>query len=168
MKTKLLFIYLIFCCAFVNAQMLEDSYIPTSNVPAIVVDQQEKLFPENYIENWSSSGEDEFSPDLYTAHYRERGKDGLSATYSKDGLFLFNMKYLNEDLLPETVIIKVRNLYNKFEIQYGYLIELQTPKQTIYRVNMLDNARLRYAYFTINGMEIPENSLPEELILLRL
>ncbi|MFC7357437.1 hypothetical protein ACFQO1_07045 [Jejudonia soesokkakensis] len=148
-----------------SAQNAETAYIPTSQVPVEVTKKQELLFPQKYVEGWQVISDNLSGPNLYICKFKESTESGFSATYTSNGILVYHSKFLPDTALPETAILKIRNEYDDFKIQNGYFITIPSPKQELYRIDLLDENRVRYVYYTTDGREIPEESLPLEIRL---
>jgi len=166
MKQHYIFFSVLFFLGFaLSAQTLDTEYIPTSEVPEAIIAKQEFLFPSKYVEGWQAISDEISGPELYISKFKENTETGFSATYTSDGVLVYHSKFLPEASLPETAVLKIRSEYDRYEIQSGYLITIPTPKQEIYRIDILDGIRLQYLYYTVNGQQIPEESLPIEIRL---
>lgn len=166
MKQKYLFMIVFLLLGMtLSAQITDTEYIPTSEVPAAIIAKQERLFPSKFVEGWQILADDISGTELYICKFKESTESGFSATYTSSGILVYHAKFLPKVALPETAVIKARSEYDRFEIQSGYLITIPVPKQEVYRIDIRDENRMRYLYYTTDGMEIPEESLPLEIRL---
>ena len=166
MKSLLLLILCVGLSFSVKSQQLKTEFISSSEVPEVVLKAQEFSFPNMYVESWHIPDENILDTPLFICQYKNRTETGYKAYYAENGFLLFHTKFLTEVELPETVLLKITAEFDDSEIQNGYFITISEPRQELYRVNVRDGFEVRSMYYSINGIEIPKNSLPNELLLL--
>jgi|GEM_PF-853174 len=171
MKNSTLLIILLVCLPFFTKAQdvnLDQPTIAESEVPQAVLSNQDTLFPSGFISEWQlQKGFDATDDDAvrYISKFEQEGNSGSSASYLPDGTLIFHSEYMQAENIPETVRLKLQFDYKDFEVDYADFITVYLPKREIYRVHLRENTRLKHAFYDINGNQIPEESLPIEIIL---
>ena len=170
---KITTLMLVFCCLLATAQesTFEHEYIAEAEVPALVKQSQQLNFPNGFVTDWFierglTAGDD--APVHYRSKFSEDGgNDTHAATYLPNGMLFFHSEFLQANNIPSDILIRSRAEYDAFEIQHADFITLFNPKREIYRVKLRDQALVQMAYYTIDGMPIEKNELPEELLVFK-
>jgi hypothetical protein len=171
-----IFIQLLFITAIFfqgNAQETFDKgeLIPTAEVPEQVRKSQEDHFPGAYVRNWEldrglTAGDDE--PVRYMSSFTNNQTTyNHMATYLPNGMLVYHSEFLPENVMPSQILMKVREDYDRFEVDHADLITLLDPKRQIYRVKLRDRALVKMAYYSLDGIPIPKNRLPEALLIFK-
>lgn len=133
----------------------------------MVLKSQESNFPEGYVTAWSierglTAGNDE--PIRYISAFSETGGTrNHFATYLPNGMLFYHSEFLQPDNIPSPILMKTRAEFDMFEVEHADFITLYNPKRELYRVKVRDHALVKMAYFTVDGIKIPQQNLPEEL-----
>ncbi len=157
--------------AFTYAQDVNDNvrFIPQSEVPKAVLERQEALFPTNFISEWQVQeidGMQNASNIRYIAKFEEDGRPGFSASYLPNGMLIFNSEFTPSEIIPSSVRLKVTSDYKDYTVHATEFITFYNPKREIYMIKLLDEYRMRYAFYNTIGNEIHKEELPVEILLL--
>lgn len=169
-NTFTLFLSIILTATF-YAQDVNDNvrFIPQSEVPKVVLDRQNALFPTNFVSEWQvqeMDGMQNASNIRYIAKFEEDGRPGFSASYLPNGILIFNSEFMPSEIIPAEVRLKVERDYKDYTIRNADFITLYSPKREIYMVKLLEDINLQYAFYDTIGNEIPKDTLPVEILLL--
>ncbi len=157
--------------ATVYSQDVNDNvrFIPQSEVPKLVLERQDALFPTNFISEWQVQeldGMQNASNIRYIAKFEEDGRPGFSASYLPTGELIFNSEFTPSEILPSSVRLKVTRDYKDYIVHAAEFITFYNPKREIYMVKLLDEFRMKYAFYNTIGNEIHKENLPVEMLLL--
>jgi len=171
MKNSTFLFYLFLCIPlFIHAQNvnLDQPTIAESDVPQEVLTNQDTLFPGGFISEWQLQKgfkATDTTAVRYISKFEQKGNPGSSASYLPDGTLIFHSEYMQAESIPETVRLKLQFDYKNFEVDYADFITVYLPKREIYRIRLRDQTALKHAFYDINGNQIPEKSLPIEIVL---
>ncbi|WP_432411049.1 hypothetical protein [Rasiella sp. SM2506] len=163
---------LLFICT-IKAQetLLENDPIPNAEVPELVRKSQEANFPSSYVRAWSidrgvTAGDDK--PVSYRATFSDTGGTNSEyATYLPNGMLFFHSQFLESNTIPSNIILQTRSEFDMYEIEHADFITMYNPKREIYRVKVRDQALVQMVYYTVDGIKIPKQDLPEELLVFK-
>ncbi len=143
-------------------------YIPESEVPSIVVENQRTLFPTKIVSQWQVESRSRFDDKgiRYVANFEVDGKTGFSASYLEDGLLLFTREIISKEIIPESIRLQVKQEFPKFELQVSDLIAIPSPPTEIYMIKLRDHNLLQTAFFDVTGVKIEKKNLPPEIVFL--
>mgnify|MGYP003640337069 FL=1 len=80
-------------------------------------------------------------------------------------MLFFHSEFLDPDNVPSEILLKTRSEFDDSEVEHVHFITMFNPKREIYRVKVRDQALVEMVYYTVNGVKIPKNELPEELLV---
>ncbi len=171
MKTTLTLLLSILFIAFTYAQDVNDNvrFIPQSEVPKVVLERQETLFPTNFISEWQVQeidGMQNSSNIRYIAKFEEDGRPGFSASYLPNGELIFNSEFTPSEILPTSIRLKINGDYKDYALHAAEFITFYNPKREIYMVKLLDGTRMQYAFYNTIGNKIEKDNLPDRNTLL--
>lgn len=129
---------------------------------------QDTLFPGGFISEWQLQKGFDATDDKavrYISKFEQEGNPGSSASYLPNGTLIFHSEYMQAENIPETVRLKLQFDYKDFEVDYADFVTVYVPKREIYRVHLRKDIAVKHAFYDINGNQIPEESLPVEIIL---
>lgn len=163
---------LLFVCT-VKAQEtpIENDPIPNAEVPELIRKSQETNFPNGYVREWSidrglTAGDDE--PVRYMSTFSETGGTrNMYATYLPNGMLFYQSQFLEPNNIPSNIVLQTRAEFDSYEIEYADFITLYNPKREIYRVKVRDQALVQVAYYTVDGIKIRKQDLPEEMLVFK-
>lgn len=142
-------------------------FVPQSQVPKAVLDRQKSLFPTNYISEWQvqeTNGMQDAQNLRYIAKFEEDGRPGFSASYLPNGILIFNSEFMPSEIIPAEIRLKINKDYKDYTIRHADFITFYNPKREIYKVKLLREINVQYAFYNTAGNEIPQESLPEEIL----
>ncbi len=171
MRNTFIILLSIIFTATVFSQDVNDNvrFIPQSQVPKVVVDHQNNLFPTNFVSEWQVQeidGMQNASNIRYIAKFEEDGRPGFSASYLPNGMLIFNSEFTPSEIIPTSVRLKVTSDYKDYDVHAAEFITFYNPKREIYLVKLLDDYQMKYAFYNTIGNEIPKEDLPAEILLL--
>jgi len=155
----------------IYAQDVNDNtrFVPQSEVPQLVLDRQHALFPSNFVSEWQvqeMDGMQNARNIRYIAKFEEDGRPGFSASYLPNGILIFNSEFMPSEIIPAEVRLKVTSDYKDYSVHAAEFITFYNPKREIYLIKLLDEYRMKYAFYNTIGNEIPKEDLPGEILLL--
>ncbi|MCZ4319346.1 hypothetical protein O4H26_10110 [Aequorivita viscosa] len=155
----------------IYAQDVNDNvlFIPQSEVPKMVLDRQEALYPTNFVSQWQVQEIDgmQDAPNiLYYAKFEEDGRPGFSAAYLPNGMLVFHSEFTPAEIIPATVRLKIEQNYKRFEVHSAEFISLYSPKREIYLLKLLDGNQMQFVFYDTVGNEIEKRDLPAEMLFL--
>ncbi|RFN57944.1 hypothetical protein [Marixanthomonas ophiurae] len=171
MKNSTLLIIVLICIPFFtkaqDVNLLQPT-IPESDVPQEILANQDTLFPGGFISEWQLQKGFDATDDKavrYISKFEQEGNPGSSASYLPDGTLIFHSEYMEARNIPETVRLKLQFDHKDFGVDYADFITVYVPEREIYRIHLRKDTRVKHAFYDINGNQIPEKSLPIEIIL---
>ncbi|MAP80926.1 MAG: hypothetical protein CL526_07535 [Aequorivita sp.] len=144
-------------------------FIPESEVPKVILNQQDILYPSNFVSEWEVQELDGMhdAPNiLYFAKFEEDGRPGFSAAYLPNGTLVFHSEFTPAEIIPSTVRLKVDQDYKDFEIHSAKFISLYNPERELYLVKLLAGNQMKFVFYNTVGNEIDKIELPAEILLL--
>lgn len=170
-KITFLFFLLIGFTTLSQEAIREPEYISEAEVPDLVKRSHDMNFPNSFIKDWFVD-RGLRAGDTKAVYFRsEFSNDGNTnsrfATYLPNGVLFYQSQFYKANNIPSPIVIQTRAEYNGYEIEHADFITLYNPKREIYRVKLRDRALVQMAYFTIDGIPIPKNDLPEELLVFK-
>ncbi|MAY53251.1 MAG: hypothetical protein CMC75_08330 [Flavobacteriaceae bacterium] len=150
---------------------LEFDPIATAEVPSEVIMSHNTNFPNGFVRSWAVnrglSATDRI-PERYQAVFSDGGgTNSHTATYLPNGMLFFHSEFLDPDNIPSEILLQTRSEFDDSEVEHVHFITMFNPKREIYRVKVRDQALVEMVYYTVNGMKIPKNELPEELLVFK-
>lgn len=157
--------------AITYAQELSNNvhFIPQADVPRLVLERQQDLFPTNYVSQWQVQEIDALqdgSNIRYIAQFEEDGRPGFSASYLPNGMLVFRSEFFPSEIIPAPIRLKIDETYKDYTIQNAHFITPYSPKREIYLVKLLDGLQMQYVFYDTIGNQIDKNDLPAELLFL--
>lgn len=170
MKHPLLLSILLLSITIATAQYqdIERTKIEKSQVPEAVTDAQQRQFREGFVTQWKLHLQNnKYQDDVtyYMAKFKKGGAHGNYAYYSTEGELLAYSLFKNGFDLPESIQDYCFTNFRDTKIKSAEFIDLENPKQFIYRVRLNQQGQLQYLYFSNDGQLIEKERLPAKIFL---
>ena len=138
-------------------------FVPESEVPAPVLENQKMFFPGSFVTAWQLHQLDQLDRQnrvRYHAKYEKDGRPGYTATYLPSGLLVFNSKFITKENIPQEVLTEIDRQAADFEVKETNLITVYNPKRQFFMIKLLHGPQSQYLFFNSNGQKVEKENLP--------
>ncbi len=153
-----------------GGMMMSKKLIETNDVPQVVKDAQQRLFPGTSVEKWfiTERGNKEKGnsnkPEIYIARFKDKEGFLTHCRIKEDGEIRGSMTMLQgEKGLPQNIKDAVLKRFPGYKIQASQRVYHAKNNQKAYRVVLFQNSTKIITFTDENGNEIKEDKLAPEI-----
>ncbi len=155
--------------------MAHKRLVETTDVPQIVKDVQQRVFPGTTVDKWFFAGEKANAnerknieakgiPNVYVASFKNKEGFDTHCRITENGEYKGYMTRLQgEKGLPTNIKESVNKRFSGFKIQGSQKIYQASKNKTIYRVVLIQNSTRIITIVDENGNEIKEENIEPDL-----